>query len=201
MSDDNSSDSSAGSAPDSTPETVEAIPSATTNAQVSGTSDSVPESAEAAPPVTVVAKESKVPDSSHSKAKETPSSSAKASAKAEKNTELRCAPRIRVRWHTDAFVDGQSVFHGFIKDVSLSGTDIFLERNLQKVKFVTLLIHVPPLSKSSHPHVMEVSAKVIYTAYDSNESLFHAGVNFTQFNLKSDLEYLKSRIAAINHDT
>jgi hypothetical protein len=112
--------------------------------------------------------------------------------------ELRIEPRILVRWHADAIIDGQSVYQGFVKDISLKGTDIFLDHNLQKVKFVRLRIYVPPLSKTSASHVMEVSAKVIYTAYDSNESLFHTGVNFTQFNLSSDQAYLQSRIVAIN---
>jgi hypothetical protein len=112
--------------------------------------------------------------------------------------ELRAEPRIRVKWYADAFIEGEGVFQGFVKDISSKGTDIFLDRNLQKVKFIRLRIYVPPLSKTSDPHVMEVSGKITYTAYDSKESLFHTGVNFLQFNLESDLAYLQSRIAAFN---
>ncbi len=79
----------------------------------------------------------------------------------------------------------------------MKGTDIFLDLNLQKVKFIKLRIYVPPLSKTSAHRIMEVSGKVIYTAYDGTESLFHTGVNFTQFNLASDQTYLQSRIAAL----
>jgi hypothetical protein len=112
--------------------------------------------------------------------------------------ELRIEPRIRVRWRAEAFIDGQGVYQGFVKDISLKGTDVLLDHNLQTVKSVKLRIHVPPLSKTSAPHVMEVSAKVIYTTYDSNESRFHTGVNFTQFNSESDQAYLQSRIATLN---
>lgn len=117
---------------------------------------------------------------------------------AENIKELRTEPRMRVKWHADAFIDGQGMYQGFIKDISSRGTDIFLDRNLHKVKFVKLRIYVPPLSKASDSHIMEVSGKITYTAYDSNESLFHTGVNFTQFNLESDLAYLQTRIAAFN---
>jgi hypothetical protein len=115
-----------------------------------------------------------------------------------RHMELRIEPRIRVRWHADAFIDGQGAYQGFVKDISLTGTDIYLDLNLQKVKLVKLRIFVPPLSKTIPPRVMEVSAKVIYTAYDGNESLFHTGVNFTEFHSASDQPYLRSRIAALN---
>ena len=118
-----------------------------------------------------------------------------ASKSAGKYPECRSEPRIHVRWHAKAFIDGYDVYHGFVKDISLKGADIFLGHSLQKVKFVNLHIHVPPLNVTSDPRIMEVSGKIIYTAYDSNESLFHTGINFLQFNLESDLAYLRSRIA------
>ncbi len=166
----------------------------TNDSPTSKASDLPPAPVEATPLVTADIKESKAPDLS----KTIPQAPPLASTNAGIYKELRTEPRIRVRWHADAIIDGQCVYQGFVKDISLKGTDIFLERNLQKVKIVKLRIYVPPLSKTSAPHVMEVSAKVIYTAYDSNESLFHTGVNFTQFNLSSDQTYLQSRIVTIN---
>lgn len=106
---------------------------------------------------------------------------------------------MRVRWHADALVDGQIMYRGFVKDISLKGTDIFLDVNLQKIKSIKVRLHVPPLSKKSEPHVMEMSAKVVYTAYDSNEFLFHTGVKFLQFESESDQALLQSRIASFNH--
>jgi hypothetical protein len=163
----------------------------TTDLPIGKSPDLPPEPVNVTTSVTADAKGSKAPDLSKTTPKVTPS----APIDAEIHKELRIEPRIRVRWYADALIDGQGVYQGFVKDISLNGTDIFIDLNLQKVKFVKLRIYVPPLSKASTPHVMEVSAKVIYTAYDGNESLFHTGVNFTQFNLASDQAYLQSRIA------
>jgi len=111
--------------------------------------------------------------------------------------ETRKEPRIRVKWYADAIIDGVGAYRGFLKDISLNGTDLFLDSNLQHVKVMKLRIYVPPLSKSSEPRAMEVTGKVVYTIYDGNESLFHTGLNFSQFNSESDQAYLKSRITSI----
>ena len=111
-----------------------------------------------------------------------------------KHIENRSEPRIRVRWHVDALVEGQPVLHGFVRDLSAKGADIFLGRNLQNVKSVKLHIHVPPLSVTGEHHIVEVSGKIVYTAHDSEELLFHTGIVFVKFNLDSDMEYLKSRL-------
>lgn len=116
-------------------------------------------------------------------------------AVARTHEEQRIEPRVHVRWHVDVFVDGQAVYHGFIKDISSKGADIFVDHNLQKVKLVKLLIHVPPLSVTDDHHVVDVSGKVIYAAHDSEELLFRTGVNFLKFNLESDQAYLRSRLA------
>lgn len=111
-----------------------------------------------------------------------------------KNDESRSDSRIRVRWHVDIFVEGQSVQYGFVRDISLKGADIFLDRNLQNVKSVKLNIHVPPLSVTEVHHAVEVSGKVVHIIHDSDELLFHTGIVFLKFNLDSDQEYLKLRL-------
>lgn len=110
----------------------------------------------------------------------------------------RFEPRIRVKWHADAFIDGAAVYQGFVKDISLSGTDIFLGANLQKVKSLIVRIHVPPLSKKEAAHILNVSGKVIYTSYDSSEFLFHTGIRFLQFESESEQALLQSRIKLFN---
>jgi hypothetical protein len=105
--------------------------------------------------------------------------------------------RIRVRWHAEAFIEGQGVFRGFIKEISMTGTGIFLHQNVRMVDSFKLRIYMPPLNKSSVLHTMDVSAKVLYTTLDSYESLFHTGVRFIQFCLPSDQTYLQMRIATL----
>ena len=112
--------------------------------------------------------------------------------------EHRVEPRMRVKWHADALIDGVTVYQGFVKDISLSGTDIFLGANLQKVKSLKMRIYVPPLSKKESPHIMDISGKVVYTSYDSNEFLFHTGVKFIQFESETDQAILQSRIKLFN---
>ena len=203
MSDENTSAPATSNASDSPPESIAAASpdnkgtgassaSASPPEPVGETSLAASETVEATASATANAVGSKAPEATKTIPKATPP----ASTSVEK--EFRVEPRIRVKWRVDAFIDGQGVYQGFVKDISLSGTDVFLDHNLQKVKFVKLRIYVPPLSKTSSPHVMEVSAKVRYTAYDSRESLFHTGVKFSQFNLESDHAYLQSRIATIN---
>lgn len=198
MADENTTDPSTGDDPNLPPESIEAPPSATTEAPIAtkdaeggSTPDLPSEPVEATASATANDEGSSTPELPQATEKATPSTR----IDTEKHKECRIEPRIHVRWHADALINGQDVYHGFIKDISLKGTDIFLDRSLQKVKFVKLRIHVPPLGVTSETRVIEVSGKIVYTAYDSNEILFHTGVSFTQFNLESDLAYLRSRIA------
>lgn len=111
------------------------------------------------------------------------------------NEENRGEPRIHVRWHVDAIIDGPGVYHGYVKSISVKGMDVFLERNLQNVKLIKLQIHVPPLHKTNNPHTVIVTGKILYSAYDSKESLFRSGISFLEFNSESDLNYLQSCLA------
>jgi len=188
MSDENTTDLPISNVSDLPQESVEATPSVATDAEASKSSDLPPKPVGATSSVTTEAKGSSVPNLSQTITKAT------SSIDAGKYKELRIEPRVHVRWHADAFIDGQGLYQGFVKDISLRGTDIFLDSNLQKVKIIKLRIYVPPVSKTSGPHIMEMSGKIVYTAYDGLESLFHAGVNFLKFKSESDLAYLQSRI-------
>lgn len=98
------------------------------------------------------------------------------------------------KWHTDVIVEGHDVYHGFVKEISMQGAKLYLEHNLQNDKLVKLQIHIPPLEAAVEPHVIEVTAKINYTIYDSVEDFFRSGVNFTRFSLESDSAYLETRI-------
>lgn len=171
-----------------------AASSVTAAAEASGDSGLPQEPIAAAQPVTSALLENAPPAASKPAAQAAPP----APPNSGNHRDLRLEPRIRVKWYADALIDGQYVYQGFVKDISLNGTDIFLGHNLQKIRSIKLRIYVPPLSKKSDPYVIVVAANVRYTAYDSKESLFHTGVNFTKFNLESDQTYLQSRIAILN---
>ena len=111
--------------------------------------------------------------------------------------EPRIAPRIRVRWHVEAFIDGQRIQRGFIKEISMSGTGIYLHKDVQTGNSFRLRIYMPPFTSTSVPYTIDVNAKVKYSVLDSHESLFRAGIFFAQFNLPSDKEYLQKHIETL----
>lgn len=118
-----------------------------------------------------------------------------ANAAQDEREESRREPRVHVRWHVDVLIDGQVAHHGFIKDISLKGADIFISKNLQNMQLVKLHIHVPPLQVTSDRQVLDVYGKIVYTAHDSNEFLFRTGIKFVQFRVESDRAYLRSRLS------
>lgn len=99
-----------------------------------------------------------------------------------------------VRWHADVLVDGHDIYHGFVKEVTDEGADLFLDYNLQYTRSVKLHILVPPLSAPSRPHVLAVSAKILSTVYDSDEECFRSAVHFTQFSPLSEQAFLHNRL-------
>lgn len=106
-------------------------------------------------------------------------------------------PGIKVKWYVDALIEGH-VYHGFIKYISLYGTEMFLDLNLGHIKTLRLRIHVPPASRTSPPQFIEVSGNVLFTTYDSGEAMFHIGVHFLEFRQASNQKLLEARIAALN---
>jgi hypothetical protein len=99
-----------------------------------------------------------------------------------------------VKWHADVLVDGHDVYQGYVRDVSLKGAELFLSHNLQHSQFVKLHIHVPPLLDSIPPRILEMTAKVLSTVYDSRTEYFRSSILFLQFTFESDKTYLRTRV-------
>jgi len=115
-----------------------------------------------------------------------------AQAATPKSKEHRSVPRFQVKWRAVALLDEQSRHHGFIKDISIHGAAVFLERNLQAVEVVKLHIQIPPSHTLKAPHVIEVYGKVVYTVYDNRELLFRAGICFLKFGSERDPALLEA---------
>lgn len=105
----------------------------------------------------------------------------------------RAEPRIRVRWHAEAFVDGK-VHRGFIKEISVTGTSIYLHQSVSFGSSFRLRIYMPPFARTSVPHTIDVTARVAHSVLDSYESLFRTGVLFTQFFVPTDKKLLQKYI-------
>jgi hypothetical protein len=99
-----------------------------------------------------------------------------------------------VKWHADVLVDGHDVYQGYVRDVSLVGAELFLSHNLQHSQFVKLHIHVPPLLDSIPPRILEMTAKVLSTVYDSRAEYFRSSIVFLQFTFEADRAYLHTRV-------
>lgn len=115
-----------------------------------------------------------------------------APAVAQGSKEHRSAQRFYVKWRTTALIDAQSQHHGFIKDISVKGAAVFLDRNLQSLEFVKLHIHVPPSHATKAPRTVAVYGKIIYTVYDNRELLFRVGVSFLKFDSEHDPAFLET---------
>jgi hypothetical protein len=103
-------------------------------------------------------------------------------------------PHHHFKWHVDVRVDGHDVYQGFIKEITLEDTHLFVEHNLQNAKFVKLHIHIPPVANSTPHPVVEVSGKIMSTIFDSTEDCFRSAIHFQEFTLESDRIYLQSRL-------
>lgn len=109
--------------------------------------------------------------------------------------EHRREPRFYVKWQTVVFVDAQSQHYGFIKDISVRGAALFLDRNLQSREIIKLHIHVPPSHISRAARTIAVYGKIIYSNHDSRELLFRTGVSFLKFDSEHDPVFLETYLA------
>ena len=166
----------------------------TTDSATSDAPDELSETGETPLPTTAGIEGSGTPDLSQDLADILSSFSQQKSADAAQGKEHRKARRFRVKWHADIFIDGQSAQRGSINDLSTQGASIYLNNSLPAAKLVTLHIHVPPLNLTSKPHLIAVSAKIVYMVFDGTKQSFRAGVDFLGFNLESDLAYLGERL-------
>ena len=105
-------------------------------------------------------------------------------------------PYSHFRWHADAIAEGQEIYQGIVKDVSMKGVNFLVEHNFQNSKLIKLQIHIPPLVVTAPQHVIEVSGKITSTVYDSAEESFRSAISFIAFTLPSDRTFLQSRISA-----
>jgi len=120
---------------------------------------------------------------------------AKASSAATGSKEHRSVPLFQVKWRAIAFIDAQSQYHGFIKDISVKGTALFLDRNLQSLEFVKLHIQIPPSHTLREHRILKAYGKIIYTTHDRSELLFRTGISFLKFEQEGDSVFLEAFLA------
>ena len=110
------------------------------------------------------------------------------------SVEQRRAPRFRVNWHAEIVFADQTVHRSFINDISVQGASVFLGDNVTTEE-ATLHIHIPPLTKTSPPHVLVVSGRMVYTVFDSDKQMYRIAFVFLRFRQEPDRAYLEERLS------
>jgi len=108
-----------------------------------------------------------------------------------KSYDSRNHSRFRFRLQADAHIEGQGVFRGFVKDISLQGVTLYLDRNLLKDKSVQIRIHVPPAATTEKAYSVVATGKTIHSIFDSDELNFRLGIKLLYFASEADETYLK----------
>jgi hypothetical protein len=102
--------------------------------------------------------------------------------------------RYMVSWKAAVTAEGQDLHEGKVRDISLHGAAILLDRNFQPGTRITLHIQVPFLNSYSAQKTLTVHGQTSYTVHDANSHCFRTGIAFTGFELESDRVYLEERL-------
>lgn len=111
--------------------------------------------------------------------------------------DVRSSDRYLVRWKMAVVFDGQEgrpTYHGRTHDLSLSGTGMLTDINLQKSKSpVIVLLAPPPLHRKERPKLIEIRARQLDVVYSGANRSFRLGFRFLEF--KNDgIDYLRDRL-------
>lgn len=110
-------------------------------------------------------------------------------------SEKRAAPRHRVKWRA-VLIDNEGQPHpGFIRDISISGTAVFVERNLRfRHNQIKLLLHALPRGAEAVT-VISIQCGAAYAIYDGGENMFRIGLSFEQFENNDHQLFLQNNLA------
>jgi len=109
----------------------------------------------------------------------------------------RSSERYLVRWKMAIVFEGQEgrpTYHGRTHDLSLAGTGMLTNVNLQKSNApVIVLLAPPPMSRKERPKLIEIRSRQLDAVYSGENGCFRLGFAFLEF--KNDgLDYLKERL-------
>lgn len=111
--------------------------------------------------------------------------------------EHRNETRYKASWRAAIAVEGHSFIYGRIRDISLHGTAILNELNINPGTRVTINVHIPALATPCAPKVLVVHGTTSYSVHDADHLCFRIGITFVKFEPATDRVYLEERL--INH--
>ncbi len=89
------------------------------------------------------------------------------------------------------------IYHGRTHNLSLSGVNILIERNILFTSEVVILLAIPPMHHGQKETIIEIECITTYTLLDSEHSQFRLAMNFIQF--KGDGKRILSDILSKRH--
>jgi hypothetical protein len=108
----------------------------------------------------------------------------------------RTAPRYLVRWKMAVVYEDQErkpTYHGRTYDLSLAGTGMLTNVNLQVNSLVTILLAPPPLHVKDRLKVIEIKSRQLGAVYSGETRCFRLRFAFLEF--KNDgFEFLQERL-------
>lgn len=115
--------------------------------------------------------------------------------------EVRRANRFLVKWRS-AIVLGsaanQVTYHGWLKDISITGTAIFSDKTIPHGSLAELHIEVPATIDQKE-HILTLKARIVYSLYDSSANQFRTGIEFIKFASSADQTFLSTYLNKYCH--
>lgn len=106
--------------------------------------------------------------------------------------EVRRATRFVVKWRAAIALGSgaeQVIYHGWLKDISISGTALFSERAIPHSPLIELHIEVPAINTQKE-RILTLQARIIYSLHDGSAHQFRTGIEFVKFASSNDQSFL-----------
>lgn len=111
-----------------------------------------------------------------------------------KAPEARRAERFHVKWRAAVALGAApnpTIYHGWLKDISTSGTAIFSEKTIPHSAAAVLHIEMPKTNNQPE-HILTLKVRIVYGVYDASANQFRTGIEFIEFSHSDDKKFLET---------
>lgn len=118
-----------------------------------------------------------------------------AAAQQKPATDSRRATRFVVKWRSAVILDitNQKIYHGWLKDISVSGTAVFSDKSIPHSSSAELHIEVPAVYDQKE-RILALDARIVYGVYDTAALQFRTGIEFVKFSSSNDQLFLGNHL-------
>jgi hypothetical protein len=108
--------------------------------------------------------------------------------------ENRRGDRYKATWRVAVEASGHDLHYAKINDISLFGVAILNDQNLKPQSKTTLHIQIPSVKNTVDQKILIVHGLTAYSIHDAKHGCFRIGINFNEFGLESDRDFLHTRL-------